>query len=106
MRRASALPQSLGSIFFSIGLDNITSYDKYKGMMKLKKNIQHDKIWLKATNETGKSCRFYLGRGGWRITGDPSMKSVMVKMRDLWKEATDAGFKYGEAIDYMEGELL
>lgn len=73
--------------------------------MKLKKSIQHNKMWLKATNSDGKSCRFYLGRRGYRITGDGAMKSVALKMKELWNEATEAGFNYGEAIDYMEDSL-
>ena len=73
--------------------------------VKITKKITHDKMWLRATLD--KANYFYIGvtRTGWRITGKGNMRLHALMAKNKFEELLDAGFTYGESIEYLELEM-
>lgn len=73
--------------------------------MKLTKTKKHDSLSLRIAE--GKSwMRLSVSRSGWKITGrgnDMRRTAEMAKL--LFEEALEAGFNYGDALEYVESEI-
>ena len=74
--------------------------------MKIQKSVKHDSLSLKIVD--GKNwVRLSVGRGGWKITGcGDSMRGVAEKVKSLFEEAMTSKMPYGDAIAYVESELV
>ena len=74
--------------------------------MKVTKTKSHDKMALRVSD--GKSwTKLTISRSGWKISGRGSeIKDVALKIKGLIEEVLDAGFNYGDAIDYIEADIL
>ena len=78
---------------------------KLPSNVKLTSSTQHDKLWIKATLDKANYFRLSVTRSGWRVTGRGNMRLYAMMAKKKFEELLDAGFNYGDAIEYMRLEL-
>lgn len=69
--------------------------------VKITKQNNHDKMWIRATLDKDNWFRLSVTRSGWRITGKGNMKLHAMMLKKEFEELLEADFNYGDAIEYL-----